>query len=112
MTSCFTYLDEHSALFAVLMERGAVNECDMERLTGEGVSRNYEQFLDLIEKAIRSAVRAKQVRSDVDTRLLVAMLTGAMNGATYSWMKRGRRDRLSAAADELFKLFLQGARNS
>ena len=41
---------------------------------------------------------------------MVAALSGAMNGATYAWLKKKRRGRLSAAADDLLTLFLDGAR--
>jgi len=112
VVTTFEHLEQHGALFAILMERGGVGECDMERLAGVDVAKHYEQFLDLLEKTIRAAVRGKQIRADVDSRLLVAMLSGAMNGATYSWLKRGRRGRLSSNADELLSLFMQGARAS
>jgi hypothetical protein len=46
----------------------------------------------------------------VDARLLVSMLSGAMNGVMYAWLKKGRRGRLSSACPALFELFLQGAR--
>lgn len=108
----FEHLEQHGALFAILMERGGVGECDVERLAGAGVARHYEQFLDLLEKTLRAAVKRKQIRADIEPRLLVAMLSGAMNGATYAWLKRGRRGHLSSSADDLFSLFLQGARAS
>jgi TetR/AcrR family fatty acid metabolism transcriptional regulator len=107
--SCLNYLDEHGALLAIFEERGAVTECDVERLAGPRAARGYERLLELFEKNIRGAVRAKRVRSDVDVRLLVAMLSGAMNGATYAWLKRGRRGRLASVTGELLELFLQGA---
>lgn len=109
--ACLSYLDEHGDLLAIFEERGAVTECDVERLAGSRAARGYERLLEFLEKNIRAAVRAKRVRGDVDTRLLVAMLSGAMNGAAYSWLKRGRRGRLSSATGELVELFLQGAKN-
>jgi len=45
----------------------------------------------------------------VDVRLLVAMLSGAMNGAAHAWLKRDRRGRLASVTGELIELFLQGA---
>lgn len=109
--SSLSYLDQHGALLAIFEERGAVNECDVERLAGPRVARGYERLLALMEKNIRAAVKAKCIRADVDTRLLVAMLSGAMNGATYAWMKRGRRGRLASVTGELMELFFQGAAN-
>lgn len=107
--SCLSYLDDHGALLAIFQERGAVSECDVERLAGPNAARGYERLLDLIEKHIRSAVRAKRIRADVDVRLLVAMLSGAMNGAAHAWLKRDRRGRLASVTGELIELFLQGA---
>jgi TetR/AcrR family fatty acid metabolism transcriptional regulator len=102
-------IDENGALFAMFMERGAVGEYDIERLVGERADDEYGEFLSLLEKTVRACVREKRFRSDVDTRLIVSMLAGAMNGATYAWLKRGRKGRLSSMTDDLFELFLQGA---
>jgi AcrR family transcriptional regulator len=102
-------LDEHGGLYAVFMERGAVGESDVERLVSAKAAKGYTEFLELLEKTLRAAVRAKQIRSDVDPRLLVSALSGAMNGAVYSWMKRGRKGRVSQITDELVELFLNGA---
>jgi AcrR family transcriptional regulator len=107
--SSLSYLDQHGALLAIFQERGAVTECDVERLAGPRAARGYERHLDLIEKHIRAAVRAKRIRGDVDVRLLVAMLSGAMNGAAHAWLKRDRRGRLASVTGELIELFLQGA---
>lgn len=107
--SSLSYLDEHGALLAIFQERGAVTECDVERMAGPRAARGYERLLDLLEKHIRAAIRAKRVRDDVDVRLLVAMLSGAMNGAAYAWLKRDRRGRLASVTGELIELFLQGA---
>jgi TetR/AcrR family fatty acid metabolism transcriptional regulator len=111
VASCLSYLDEHGDLLAIFEERGAMNECDVERLAGPKAARGYEELLEFIEKTMRTAVRAKSIRSDVDPRLLVAMLSGAMNGAAYAWFKRGRRGRLSSVTGELIELFLQGAKH-
>src|ERR1041385_8290493 len=107
--SALAYLDEHGALLAIFEERGAMTECDVERLAGPRAARGYEKLLEFLEKNIRAAVKAKRIRGDVDTRLLVAMLSGAMNGAAYAWLKRGRRGRLASVTGELIELFLQGA---
>jgi TetR/AcrR family transcriptional regulator, fatty acid metabolism regulator protein len=107
--SCLSYLEEHGALLAIFQERGAVTECDVERLAGPRAARGYERLLDLIEKHVRAAVRAKRIRGDIDVRLLVAMLSGAMNGAAHAWLSRGRRGRLASVTGDLIELFLQGA---
>lgn len=110
--SSLACLDDHGGLYAVFMERGAIGESDVERLVSDKAARGYTEFLDLLDKTLRAAIRAKKLRSDTDARLLVSVLSGAMNGATYAWFKRGRRGRLSAITDELLELFLNGARNT
>lgn len=102
-------LEEHGALYAIFSERGAVGECDVERLVGPKVTLRYDEFLELLEETVRDAVRAKKIRSDVEPRLVVAALTGGMNGAMYTWLKRGRRGRLARLSEQLFRLFLEGA---
>jgi TetR/AcrR family fatty acid metabolism transcriptional regulator len=108
--SAFAVLGERGELLAVFMERGAVGECDVERLVGANAARDYGEFLALLEKTIRDAVRAKKMRSDVDVRLLVSALAGAINAAIYGWLERGRRGRLSSVTDALFDIFIEGAR--
>ncbi len=105
-------LDEHAALYSIFSERGAVGECDVERLVGPKVSRRYDEFLELMEKTVRECVRQKRIRKDVDPRILTAALAGTMNGAMYRWLKEGRRGRLSEYAGQLFQLFLNGARQA
>jgi TetR/AcrR family fatty acid metabolism transcriptional regulator len=103
----FDLMDEAGALFAIFMERGAVGEYDIERLVGAHADSEYGEFLALLDKTIRAGIREKKLRGDA--RLLVSMLSGAMNGVMYAWLKKGRRGRLSSTTPELFELFLQGA---
>jgi len=110
--SSFTAIGEKGELLAVFLERGAASENDMERLIGDCAARQYGEFLSLLEKTVREAVRAGKIRGDVEPRLIVSALSGAMNGAIYSWLERGRRGRLSSVADALFDIFLQGAGSS
>jgi TetR/AcrR family fatty acid metabolism transcriptional regulator len=102
-------IDDSGPLFATFMERGGVGEYDIERILGAKAGDEYGEFLFLLEKTVRACVKEKRFRPDVDARLIVSMLSGAMNGATYAWLKKGRRRRLSAVTADLFDLFLQGA---
>lgn len=106
---CFALTEENGALFATFMERGVTGEQDLERILGEQATSEYAEFLSLLEKAVRACIREKQIRDDLDAKAVVSMLAGAMNGATYFWLKRGRKGKLTSTADDLFKLFLQGA---
>ena len=107
--SSFGLIDENGALFATFMERGAVGEYDLERLLGAQAESEYGEFLTLLDKTVRACIREKKIRDDVEPRLIVSMLAGAMNGATYAWLKRGRKGRLTSVTADLFELFLQGA---
>jgi len=107
--SVFTYLEQNGALFAILVERGGIAEYDLERLGGDCAERDYQGFLDTLGGVIRAGVEAGQLRRDVPVSAMVAALSGAMNGATYAWLKKKRRGRLSAAADDVLTLFLAGA---
>jgi AcrR family transcriptional regulator len=107
----FSCLDDHGDLYAVIMERGGVAEWDLERLVGSKATSGYDEFLELVEKNVRAAIRAKELRGDVEPRTLVAVLIGGLNGIVYSWMKRGRKGRLTDTTGELMELFLQGAKS-
>jgi AcrR family transcriptional regulator len=110
--SVLDYIDEHGALFAVFVERGGTAEYDIERIGGSATERSHERFLRLLESTIAAAVEARQLRSDVPVASMASLLSGALNGATYAWLKRRRRGRLSDAADDLISLFLHGARRT
>jgi AcrR family transcriptional regulator len=104
------FIDDHSALFAIFVERGGVAEYDLQRLGGDLTEREYACFLGQLGDCLRAAVQARELRRDIAVPTMVAALSGAMNGATYAWLKRKRRGRLSAVADDLVTLFLAGAR--
>jgi AcrR family transcriptional regulator len=108
--AAFDFLEQNGALFAILVERGGIGEYDLERLGGDCAERDYERFLDTLGVVIRAAVEAGELRRDVSVAAMVAALSGAMNGAMYAWLKKKRRGRLSAAADDVLALFLAGAR--
>jgi AcrR family transcriptional regulator len=105
------YIDQHSALFAILIERGGVAEYDLQRLGGDLTEREYACFLGHLGDCLRAAAQSGELRNDIAVPTMVAALSGAMNGATYAWLKRNkRRGRLSVVADDLLTLFLAGAR--
>ena len=110
MRTCFDYIDEHGALFAVFVERGGTAEYDIERLGGSATERSHERFHRLLESTLAAAIEARELRADIPAATMASHLSGAMNGATYTWLKRRRRGRLSDATPDLLKLFLSGAR--
>jgi AcrR family transcriptional regulator len=103
-------LERQGALFAIFVERGAVAEYDLERIAGQLAQQEYQRFLDILGDVLRAAVESGDLRKDIPVPTMVAALSGALNGATYSWLKRRRRGRLVAFADDLLALFLAGAR--
>ncbi len=108
--SVLSSVDEKGEFLAVFMERGIIGDYDVERLVGASHARAHEEFLDLVERILREAVRRKKVRADVGVSPLATALSGAINGAIYAWLKKGRRARLASAADDLIGIFLEGAR--
>jgi AcrR family transcriptional regulator len=110
--TCFEYIDRHGALFALFVERGGTAEYDLKRLGGDVTEAEYVRFLRVLADTIGAAVAAGELRRDIPAATLVAALSGAMNGATYAWLKRRRRGRLSAVTADLLELFLSGARPS
>jgi AcrR family transcriptional regulator len=110
--TCFEYMDRHGALFALFVERGGTAEYDVQRLGGDVCEAEYTRFLRLLTDVVEAAVAAGELRRDVPVATIVALLSGAMNGAVYAWLKRRRRGRVSAVVDDLLKLFLSGARPS
>lgn len=103
-------LENQGALFAIFIERGAVAEYDLERLGGQVAQQEYQRFLDILTDVLRAAVQSGDLRSDIPVATMAAVLSGALNGAAYAWLRRKRRGRLSAVADDLLELFLSGAR--
>jgi AcrR family transcriptional regulator len=110
LRTCFDYIDEHGALFAVFVERGGTAEYDIERIGGSATERSHERLHRLLEATLAAAIEARELRADVSAATMASHLSGAMNGATYSWLKRRRRGRLSDATPDLMTLFLSGAR--
>lgn len=104
------YLEEHGALFAMFFERGGIGEVDIERIGGKVLDAGYTRFLNRLELAMRAAVDAGELRSDIPMATMVAVLSGARNGAVYSWLKGQRRGHLPDMTENLLKLFLSGAR--
>lgn len=102
-------MDQQGALFAVFVERGAVAEYDLERIGGSVAQQEHQRFLTMLADVMRSAVAAGQLRGDIPVPTMVAALSGALNGAAYAWLRRRRRGRLVAVADDLLELFLAGA---
>lgn len=109
LRTCFEFLEKESVVCAIFMELGAVSEIDIERIAGARGAESYAEVLALLERTLRAAAAAGRLRKDVKVRDLVAVLSGAMNGTVYAWVKRGRRGRLTDAAESVLRVFLQGA---
>ena len=104
------YVEEHGALFAMFFERGGIGEVDIERLGGKVIEELYQSFLKRLEDAIGAAVKDGQLRADIPVSTMVAVLSGARNGAIYTWLKGRRRGRITESAENLLTLFMSGAR--
>jgi AcrR family transcriptional regulator len=110
--SSFEYLDQNAALFAIFIERGGVAEFDIERIGGLDVEQGYTRFLHRLHDAVDAAVKKGELRGDLSANTMAAVLSGAMNGVVYGWLKSGRPNRLTDRSQELMTLFLSGARTT
>ncbi len=104
------YLEEHSALFAIFVERGAMAEYDMGSIGGRAAEVEYERFLEMLTAVLEEAARDGDLRRDIPASHLAAALSGAMNGYVFAWLKRRRGDSLQDGTSEIFELFFSGAR--
>jgi AcrR family transcriptional regulator len=104
------YIEDHGALFEMFFERGGIGELDIERFGGKVIEELYQGFLRRLEDAIGAAVKDGALRSDVPIPSMVAMISGARNGAIYVWLKGRRRGRIAEAAENVLTLFISGAR--
>lgn len=104
------YLETHAELFALYVERGGINEIDIERLGGKVIEQRYAAFLRKLEANVQAAVDAGELRRDIPVWTLLAALAGARNGAAYAWLKSARDHRLAEMSETILDLFLSGAR--
>src|SRR5262245_2309103 len=95
------YVDQHGALLARFVERGGPAELDLQRIGFDPHEAEHERFLRLLIELVRAAQTAGELRPDVPAAVIATALSGAMNGATRAWLKRGRRGRLAVATDDL-----------
>lgn len=105
----FECIEQHGALFAIYVELGGIGEYDIARVGGPSSQVQYQEFLQKLTDAVEAAVAERKLRRDIPVATMVASLSGAMNGAVYSWLRNERRDRLSEGTDNLMTLFLTGA---
>ena len=65
-------------------------------------------YFDLIESVLEEGIAVGQIRRDVPPKIATKMLFGAMDQLATSWVLGKRKYRLTDAAAEVTRIFLQG----
>lgn len=104
-----SYMDEHAGTYAIFVELGGMSEASIGRIGGDELVEQYTDYVDVFERAIKAAVRAKRLKAGLPKPAdLAAMLTGAVNGVARAWIASGRSTSLASKADLIVDIFLEG----
>jgi AcrR family transcriptional regulator len=68
-----------------------------------------ESMMRSIEEVIAEAQRAKQIRSDLPTSIILSGMAGFSNAIIYSWLNTDQDFDVDVALDQALSLFLDGA---
>jgi TetR/AcrR family transcriptional regulator, fatty acid metabolism regulator protein len=104
------FVERRGALFAVYAQLGALSEAGIARVGGKHVERAHLEYLELLASTFEQAARAGKVRDDIEPRAMAAALSGSMHAAIFEWIRTGRGHDLTARADVILRLLMEGAR--
>jgi AcrR family transcriptional regulator len=107
----FGFIEERGALFTVFMQIGLRSEADIKRVAGDHAEQGYQRFLGVLQGAMEQAAEQGRVRADMTPAALAGALAGMSNGFIFAWLRSGRKESLTDRADDLLKLFLEGAKS-
>jgi AcrR family transcriptional regulator len=108
-----SYIDEHRAVFSVIMERGEHGRQALKRHGGKAIEEMACRYRDLYNRAIGACIEARLVRDDVAVDDLVTLLCGIQNSfycAACEATPAAPRRPLTSMAPLILDLFLNGAR--
>lgn len=105
----FGFIEERGALFTVFMQIGLNSEADIKRVAGDTAEQGYLRFLGVLQTAMEEAAAQGRIRTDIPPARLASALAGMSNGYIWAWLRSGRTASLTDQADDLLKLFLEGA---
>lgn len=106
--STFRELDAHGAFFATLMQGGAMG-ANAHKACGPMFERNHQRFLSAFESVFRRAASKGQLAPGYTPEELSAVLAGATHGVAIAWLQSGRRTKIEERAEQVVRLFLNGA---
>lgn len=105
----FCELDAHGAFFALLMQGAGVGN-HSHRPCGPMFERNHQRFLGAFESVFRRAAGKGDLAPGYAPDELAAVLAGAAHGVAMAWLQGGRKTKITERAEQLVRLFLNGAK--
>lgn len=106
--STYRELDAHGAFFASLMQ-GAGMGATAHKGCGPMFERNHQRFLSAFESVFRRAASKGQLAPGYTPEEFSAVLAGAAHGVAVAWIQSGRRTKIEERAQQVVRLFLNGA---
>jgi len=101
------YFGRHRAFFRIYAREG-MNRYEQRRDRWTGVTRTYEEYLDLLARLIQSAQRRGRFRKG-EPRLYAVALSGMMIQLTLDWLQSPEEHAPADRTEFVLDLFLQGA---
>jgi AcrR family transcriptional regulator len=101
------FFERNRAFFRIYAREG-MNRYENRHDRWSGVVGLYQEYLSLIGKLIQACQRRGMIRKS-DPHLLAVALSGMMIQLTRDWLQSQEEDPLTARAEFVMKLFLEGA---
>ena len=103
------YLEERVGTCAIFFEAGVMSEMSIDCIGGDRIIEQYTEYVDLFERAFRSAARAKRLKpTGCKPGDLAAILTGMLNGLARAWIASDRSTSFAAKADLAIQVLREG----
>lgn len=104
----FGFVEERDRLFLMYTQMGAFVEVQLANL-GDDFENRAALLGNRIEAILRDGVEGGRIRADLEVRTMATALWGVMYATLSEWIASDRGRPLSDRADELLKLFFEGA---
>lgn len=105
----FAHVERQNAVFAVLSELGPLEQVQLSPEMRAGDDRTTHEIIRIVEGVVADAMRAGQIRDDIEPARLAAMFEGALRGTLITWLKAGRSYPLGSKSEPLLRFFFEGA---
>ena len=104
----FAFLQENGALFQIYLRVAGLAEWSRQQL-GEPPHEYHARHRALIERTLADAQAAGDLRQDLPSGELAALLSGLADAEIFAWARRGCPPDLVGKADTVLDIFLHGA---